>query len=596
MSRALCAVLVWFVACSSSESQRTVSLDTSFSAAPRAEPWPLEGGTLAVDHNGRWALAAQPDRGTVAVVDLAAPKVIGELPFGLNHRPGRVAQAPDNVFWIVLNGAGAVATYDADTKVAHLIEGVCASPHGIAFEAGSAYVSCTDGTLAKLDGTHVLARWSVAPDARDVVSWNHKLWVSRFKTAQMVEVTLDGNPVQTLTPTSTASVDGRTFSPTVGWRAVWSPGGPLMVHQESQMTAINVGRMPQGSTDPTMTMTGGAGTCTPSVYNGGSCNIGSFCQRPVVSSVLSQLSGNGSGGTQFVGGAVPVDVAYDPSSNTVAVAAAGSHAVMTSFLSNNGSDVCDPGFTMTALAARPVAVAFTPGGLTVVQTKSPASLMVLHGGPTIALPAEAQSAGFDMFHTEASPRGIACASCHPAGLEDGHTWQFVPQGARRTQSLAGGIASSAPFHWDGAFNDMPTLLQEVMVNRMGGQPVPADVEQSLMAWLDSVPAPVAKRGGTDPSVARGRDLFNRPDIGCAGCHTSPRPTVSFDVGTGRTVRQAFQVPDLTGVSSRLPLMHDGCAVTMEQRFDPACGGAEHGNTQGLTAQEKADLIAYLESL
>jgi hypothetical protein len=56
------------------------------------------------------------------------------------------------------------------------------------------------------------------------------------------------------------------------------------------------------------------------------------------------------------------------------------------------------------------------------------------------------------------------------------------------------------------------------------------------------------------------------------------------------------VPDLAGVSARLPLMHDGCAVTMEQRFDPACGGTAHGHVDGLTPAQRADLIAYLQSL
>jgi hypothetical protein len=57
------------------------------------------------------------------------------------------------------------------------------------------------------------------------------------------------------------------------------------------------------------------------------------------------------------------------------------------------------------------------------------------------------------------------------------------------------------------------------------------------------------------------------------------------------------VPSLVGVGSRGPFMHDGCAKTLADRFDPACGGDDrHGNTAGLSAGEIADLIAYMEAI
>jgi hypothetical protein len=43
-------------------------------------------------------------------------------------------------------------------------------------------------------------------------------------------------------------------------------------------------------------------------------------------------------------------------------------------------------------------------------------------------------------------------------------------------------------------------------------------------------------------------------------------------------------------------MHDGCAATLRDRFDPACGGNLHGNAEILDESELSDLIAYLESL
>ena len=43
-------------------------------------------------------------------------------------------------------------------------------------------------------------------------------------------------------------------------------------------------------------------------------------------------------------------------------------------------------------------------------------------------------------------------------------------------------------------------------------------------------------------------------------------------------------------------MHDGCATTLLDRFDPACGGSAHGSTADLTVDQIGDLVAYLETL
>jgi cytochrome c peroxidase len=99
----------------------------------------------------------------------------------------------------------------------------------------------------------------------------------------------------------------------------------------------------------------------------------------------------------------------------------------------------------------------------------------------------------------------------------------------------------------------------------------------------------------DPAtIARGRTLFESSETACVSCHEGAQlgGNALKDVGTGG----AFKIPSLQGVALRLPLMHTGCAETLEQRFDPACGGAEHGKTSHLNAAQLADLVAYLRSL
>jgi cytochrome c peroxidase len=101
----------------------------------------------------------------------------------------------------------------------------------------------------------------------------------------------------------------------------------------------------------------------------------------------------------------------------------------------------------------------------------------------------------------------------------------------------------------------------------------------------------------DPAaVARGAMVFADAKVGCASCHAGALLTnnATVDVGTG----QPLQVPSLRGVSWRTPLMHNGCALTLSDRFsDTGCsGGDRHGVTSTLTAGQITDLTAYLQSL
>jgi len=57
----------------------------------------------------------------------------------------------------------------------------------------------------------------------------------------------------------------------------------------------------------------------------------------------------------------------------------------------------------------------------------------------------------------------------------------------------------------------------------------------------------------------------------------------------------FQVPPLVGVGWRTPLMHNGCAATLADRFG-VCSTAGHGTTAQLSSANLSDLTAYLESL
>jgi cytochrome c peroxidase len=122
----------------------------------------------------------------------------------------------------------------------------------------------------------------------------------------------------------------------------------------------------------------------------------------------------------------------------------------------------------------------------------------------------------------------------------------------------------------------------------------------------------------DASAKRGFALFNGKGR-CAECHSGWAFTDgSFhdigvarddDIGRGRLfptsvkLRHAFKTPTLRDVALRAPYMHDGSVPTLEAVIDLYNkGGIERPSRSevikplGLTGQEKADLLAFLQTL
>jgi mono/diheme cytochrome c family protein len=247
------------------------------------------------------------------------------------------------------------------------------------------------------------------------------------------------------------------------------------------------------------------------------------------------------------------------------------------------------------------AVVFAANGRLLAQTREPAQLLVvqdvLEGTPVVvALPGESRAdTGHDLFHRDAGG-GIACASCHPEGGEDGRTWRFTDTGERRTQALHVGLRDTAPFHWAGDLPGVGDLMDEVFVGRMGGVREDAPRVTALSEWLFSIRAPASIRDASDEAAVRGQALFRSADVGCTSCHSGAKLTNNDSMAVDTVANGKLQVPSLIAVGYRAPFMHNGCAATLADRFNPACGGNAHGNTAGLSEAQRNDLVAYLESL
>lgn len=354
-------------------------------------------------------------------------------------------------------------------------------------------------------------------------------------------------------------------------------------------------------------------TSTPVGTDSGAYSWGSACGEAIVGSTVTFFEGDGSLGSDrpmpSLGSdtVLAVDIAADEEGN-LGVVSAGTKQVR--FVGNRTrleteTDDCstvvdDDGVDhRVVLDDTPTAIA-TWRGRWFVQTREHAQIIEVAAGAdpsAIELDRHAlDNAGDALFH--ASWNGVACAGCHPEGGDDGQVWFFDAIGARRTQNLSGGVMHRAPFHWRGELPDLDALVNEVLVDRMQGTGIGGPTVPMLGKWLDALPAVPPSPTGTPEQIEHGKQLFHDPLVGCAGCHAGPYLTNRElrDVGTGKTMK----VSSLVGVSARAPFFHDGCAATLEDRFDPSkasCnGGDQHGQTSQLGAEDIRDLIAYLETL
>lgn len=607
---------------------------------------PVSGGTLVATADDKLAIASDPERDRVSIVDLATQRLVATISLQPGDEPGRLALDDAGRVHVALRRSGAVASIDLASRSIVERRAVCTTPRGIGFDASQQQliVACMGGELVRLPvrGSDGITQQRVDSDLRDVVVRANGTFVTRLKSAEVLAIGADsGSATATRPPVGQrlfSELDGSstadTIEPVGARRTIATADGLLMVHVGARNGDILVPATVEGGemkTVPT-TMTGA------SPYGGGNGCSG------IVTSTMTKFDATGKPveSLQFQG-TLPVDIAQSLATGEIAVALAGAvdplapvggfafgdsatagigavpvpptptnpdgtaivGGVMR-FDANQGGgfqkpiDGCLPVTDVVATPGPATAVTFLSDGRLLVQTREPATLTVTYkaqdfntspvqislGGVSVL------DTGHEIFHRDAGA-GVSCASCHIEGGDDGHTWHFVDQGPRRTQSMLGGLEGTAPFHWIGDMRDLGMLVEHVFVGRMGGVHQDPARLGALDQWMNSIKAPPALRAAGDPAVLRGHELFVG-EAECGKCHNGEKLTnnMTVDVGTG----VALQVPALVAIGYRSPWIHTGCAKTLHERFDPACGGATHGKTAQLTSAQIDDLVAYLESL
>jgi hypothetical protein len=622
----------------------------------KAPPPPISGGTLITLTDGQTAVAADPDRDAVYVVDIPSRVVKHSIALQPGDEPGRLVEDGAGRVHVALRSGGSLVTIDPVQGSILTRRSVCPAPRGVTWDASTdlVWVACATGELVSLPaaGGAATANVVVERDLRDILIDNGSLSVTSFRSAEVLRL---DSTMAVLRRDEMPSVP--IAQPQVLWRAVAGPSHSIVaVHQEH-------------STAPIQTDAGAS-------YGSGG---------PESSAVTGECTVMGSDGTVSttisVEAVLPVDVAVSPDGSFAAVVGAGdslasglqsmvvvplqaSPAAVAKASAAGGcaqgspcsqgsgcgtatpvggcgmSCACDPTGHLQCtdlcsvdgdasavipappsggpfssptvrqgvrlpLGAQAIAVAFDSNSHVLIQTREPANLWVIPTpaaanvndewptptNPVVLSSVSRDDTGHDIFHASAGAL-IACASCHPEGGEDSHVW-LLDGMSKRTPSLRGTVAGTAPYHWLGDQPDFPTLTNNVYTRRMSGQSLDDGQIGALKSWVEAIPAPPSPSWLDGAGVARGLAVFQRPDTACASCHSGPKFTnnATMDVGTGA----AFQVPPLVGVGWRTPLLHSGCAATIADRFGN-CASPGHGDLSALTQQDITDLATYLESL
>jgi cytochrome c peroxidase len=248
-----------------------------------------------------------------------------------------------------------------------------------------------------------------------------------------------------------------------------------------------------------------------------------------------------------------------------------------------------------------------PSGPTGVAVTSDGATMVVFGehagrlrvvdlasrkADDVALPVAAANAfrrGRELFYASddrgISFDGLACASCHPDGGDDGLTWS-TPEGPRQTPMLAGRLVGTAPYGWDRGSGDLEAYIEET-VRRLRGTGLSITDLRALASYVERLPAPPRR----EPSdlAATGRDVFFAQ--GCASCHedaggTDRRPH-AVEPGTN-----AVDTPSLRFVGATAPYFHDGRYASLESILTHS----KMGSVESLNADQRTALVAFLASL
>ena len=221
--------------------------------------------------------------------------------------------------------------------------------------------------------------------------------------------------------------------------------------------------------------------------------------------------------------------------------------------------------------------------------------------------------------------GISCGSCHVNGASNPKL--FIPGLSTRrgnfdtTSGFFNPRADNAvldpvtipslrgarylgPYGHDGRTASLREFVQNVIVTEFAGATPAPQILDALVVYIEDIdflPNPRLDKAGrlaadATPAQQRGEQLFakpfpHQPQLSCAGCHVPSGAFVDHqqhDIGSGGL----FKTPTLLNADFNAPYFHDGRFDT----YDQVVGYFDQAFELGLTAQDRADLVAYLAAV
>ncbi|MDT8306280.1 MAG: beta-propeller fold lactonase family protein [Anaerolineae bacterium] len=590
---------------------------------------------ITLTPDGQTLLVANPDSHSLSIVDVATLTVLAEVPAGVQPRSVTVS-GDGRLAYVANHGSDSISVVDLEQHV--LVAGVAVGyrPAGIALSPGDRFLAVAEmgaDTVRFLDATTLATLSMVATGDRPYglafTPDGQRLLVSHLLSGDVT--LLPVRPYRLLLPAIASQAPvGAAWNLETSARAA---APPSIIH-----TWPNVAPAPA-------VLVNAAGTrayLPQTMAHGQGLNV-QFDNTvfPKISVVnLETDSHQTSEHISLPEVDQPVGLPWD-----AALKESVSELWVVNAASNDLSiiDVSTPTVPARAghipVADNPRGIVLSPDGNTAYVANSLAGTVSVIDTATYTVTATVHVTeiplpplllhGKRLFHSSARPelaqaRWIACNTCHVEGEHDGRTWLLqytgeIPPGGtpvitRNTTSLLGMI-ETYPLRWSAEWDESADSEFSIRFEQFGSGLIDGEMYptvgapnqgrsydlDALAAFIDSLAIPPA-RLSLSAAASRGKALFASAETACASCHPPPLYTdlQTHDVGTASAPGEWFgpeiDTPTLRFLYDSAPYLHDGSAPTLLDVLTDANPDDQHGTTGHLSAEQLADLVAFLSSL
>ncbi len=560
---------------------------------------------LAISRDGRVLAVANQTSDSVSLVDLVSGQVVDELSLG-DHPVAIVAGGANSDFWLSCRDDGMVYYLMARQGKLSVERQVAIGYHplGMVWNASSNTLWVAQRAakrVVELDGKTGELRRSI-----EVGTWPERLALSPL--GDKLAVTLAGSKGIALVDLVSGRVHRRTFRALNQGQPCFSPDGtevwlPWMVYRANPINEANIRRG----------------------WIWGS-RLGRIALDDSTARRVLTLDQRGRAVADVA------DMAFVAGHAQVVITAAGTHELLWLKLASlpwreyAATDHMDARliadrsrFRRIELGGRPLGVATSLAGDVVyvanylrnsVQVVSLKSFAVsreidLGGASSPSLARRGAAIFYDARRS--LDQWYSCHTCHLEGGTNAVATDTLNDGTSRTFKTIPplfDLPRTGPWTWHGWQRDLSAAMHKSLTSTMLGEAPTNEDVAAMLAFFAELKRPVTPYSVDDrrnrDAIERGKEIFAGETAACAECHSGELLTDGqiHDVGTGSASDkyEGFNTPSLKGVSLRLRLLHDGRATSLAELLTEHHRPEDVSGTDGLSDQQRTDLIEFLKTL